>query len=207
MIAEEESKRMLSADDLREVAAPEHGSDETSPALGSPPVEPANKNDDDGSKEESGLYRLYYGAQLLNILHYICVCAVLNFGTWIVAQGTTPKTGWIVLPWSAYSVGCATFHVILTYPFIFRACPRSATTASPPRLYLAAVAASVISLLVASLGGLVVLGLTHDYYNDRDMSRTVSCGRRHSCKCHPVTLEGDVYNISVVCFVFTTLVL
>lgn len=106
MIAEEESKRMLPAEDLREVAAPEHGSDETSPALGSPPVEPAHKNDDDGFKEESGLYRLYYGAQLLNILRYICVCTVLNFQTWIVAQGTTPKTSWIVLPWSAYSVGC-----------------------------------------------------------------------------------------------------
>ncbi|KAK4243867.1 hypothetical protein C7999DRAFT_35799 [Corynascus novoguineensis] len=106
MIAEEESKRMLPSEDLREVAAPEHASGETSSALGSPPVEPAHKNDGDGPEEESGLYRLYYGAQLLNILRYICVCTVLNFGTWIVAQVTTPKTSWIVLPWSAYSVGC-----------------------------------------------------------------------------------------------------
>ncbi|KAL2194509.1 hypothetical protein P885DRAFT_80195 [Corynascus similis CBS 632.67] len=207
MRAKEESEQMLRAEDHRGVAILEYPPDDRSPALGSPPTEPATNNHKGKSDKPLTLLALYNKAQGANTFRYICVLVVLGSAAWIVSKGTALKTTWIVLPWAAYSLGCAILHAILTNPITFRAHPRSTTSASPPHAYLAIATASALSLLAAFGVGLAVLVLTRDFYNQRDTTRTESCGRRHRRKCHPFTAEAAVYNISIVCFVFTVIAL
>ncbi|KAK4141139.1 uncharacterized protein C8A04DRAFT_31348 [Dichotomopilus funicola] len=73
----------------------------------------------------------------------------------------------------------------------------------PTRPYRVFLLASTLLWLGVFAWGLAILVLTHPFYNDRDTNqKMVSCGKSRRKKCYPFTVEGMLYNLTVVVFVF-----
>jgi hypothetical protein len=73
--------------------------------------------------------------------------------------------------------------------------PRSPHSALPPRWYMAALAVSPALLLGVFVYGLVVVALTAQHYDERDMDRVTTCGKRNRKKvCHPKTRDAEVFD-------------
>ncbi|KAL2145387.1 hypothetical protein VTI28DRAFT_7314 [Corynascus sepedonium] len=209
MEAKEEAELMLLAKERQEVAAPQHQPDDRSTMLGSPPTEPAPDDDDDKSDKPLTLAVIYNKAEYVSRLRYLFNLVIFCSSIWLVSQGTRPKGAWIILPWAGYSLCCATVHAVVANPLIFRSHPRSATNASPSRAYIVTAVASALSLLSMIGVGLAVLVLTGEFFGERDKTRTIPCWGRNAKRrtCYPFTYQGNVYNLSIVCFSFTGIAL
>ncbi|KAL2197917.1 hypothetical protein P885DRAFT_76630 [Corynascus similis CBS 632.67] len=211
MGGEEESKRMLPLEQMKITLKP--GTGKASYALGSRPARLHFANDDHETEEvrvQPSVLALVMSSIWAVILWMWCL-PVLGCAAWILSRGTTPKTSGINLPWAAYCVAWSAIHALLSNPITFVICLRTMKPSFPPLpFYYAALVASALSGFVAVGGGLAVLVLTHDHYDERDETRTVTCRSskyRISRKCHPRTLEGKVYTVSIVCFCFAAIAL
>ncbi len=69
---------------------------------------------------------------------------------------------------------------------------------------MVALMASPALLLAAFVYGLVVISQTKVYFDQRDPSRIVDCGKRTGPKrpCHPKTPDADAFDFTIICVAF-----
>ncbi|KAK4249369.1 hypothetical protein C7999DRAFT_30102 [Corynascus novoguineensis] len=196
MGGEEESKWMLPLEQMETASKP--GTDEASCVLGSLPAGPPFANDDHEIEEvRVPPYALSHVTGTISAMTlWIWGLPMLGCAAWILSRGTTTKI---------------TSHALLSNCITYIICLRTMKPGSPPLFfYFAALVVSVLSGLAAVCDGLAVLVLTRDYYDKRDERRTETCRTskyNNPKKRHPRTLEGNVYNVLIVCFCFAAIAL
>jgi len=70
---------------------------------------------------------------------------------------------------------------------------------TPPWHDVAVFVASLAMFLAVIVYGSVVIALTKQHYDERDMSRTIRCGRksRSGRRCNPKTRDGQLFDCTI----------
>lgn len=204
---EGESTRMLKEQYQPAARSSEQGADGSFPQL---------ESQSPSTGEQKSIWSLYGSANTCATVRCLASFPMLGSAARIVSMGASPP----VVPFGAYSLACvsgvtpmipwsvrtdkrlkkACLHVVLISHRAVR--PRSPTSPLPPQSYMMILAASPVILLAALVYGFTILALTKEHYDEEDLSRTIKCSKSASRRCHPKTLEGDAYDMTIVCTSF-----
>lgn len=166
----------------------------------------------------SPLWILYINALGASYFRGLVCLALIGVTGFMVSPGVSPT----VLPFAAYSLVCVwapliippspsfTLSAPLTHPqaiihVLLVIWHRSIKLErmTPPWHDVAVFVASLAMFLAVIAYGSVVIALTKQHYDERDMSRTIRCGgkSRSGRRCNPKTHDAQLYDCTIAAVV------